>query len=205
MTTTLGGALPSTALTELSERQRQRAFDRYQTLRPHLEEDVPLARVAMEAALPLRTAQDWVSRYRRFGLAGLTRAGRADQGKRRRLSKELIHLAEALALQRPPFGPGAIYREVCRVAREKGQDPPGYHTVYNVVRAIPADLKTLGVKGSKAYRDAYDLVHRREAERPNQIWQADHPTRSLGDPRRWAASTSVVEHHYRRPQPRHRG
>jgi hypothetical protein len=78
-------------------------------------------------------------------LAGLTRAGRADQGKRRRLSKELSHLAEGLALQRPPFGPGAIYREVCRVAREKGQDPPGYHTVYNVVRAIPEDLRTLGV------------------------------------------------------------
>ena len=115
-----------------------------------------------------------MSWYRRFGLAGLTRAGRADQGKRRRMSKELIHLAEGLALQRPPFGPGTIYREVCRVAREKGQDPPGYHTVYNVVRAIPEDLKTLGVEGSKAYRDAYDLVHRREAERPNQIWQADH-------------------------------
>ena len=167
MTTTPGGALPSTALTELSVRQRQHALDRYQTLRPHLEEDVPLARVAMEASLPLRTAQDWVSRYRRFGLAGLTRAGRADQGKRRRMSKELIHLAEGLALQRAPFGPGAIYREVCRVAREKGQDPPGYHTVYNVVRAIPEDLKTLGVEGSKAYRDAYDLVHRREAERPD--------------------------------------
>jgi hypothetical protein len=55
----------------------------------------------------------------------------------------------------------------------KGQDPPGYHTVYNVIRAIPEDLKTLGVEGSKAYRDAYELVHRREAERPNQIWQAD--------------------------------
>lgn len=64
MTTTPGDAVPSTALTELSERQRQRAFDRYQTLRPHLEEDVPLARVAVAAALPLRTAQDWVSRYR---------------------------------------------------------------------------------------------------------------------------------------------
>ena len=169
-----GDAVTHTALTELPERQRQRAFERYQTLRPHLERDVPLARVAMEAALPLRTAQDWVSRYRRFGLAGLTRAGRADNGKRRRLSEELCRFAEGLALQRPPFGPGAIYREVCRVARDKGQDPPGYHTVYNVIRAIPEDLKTLGVDGEKAYRDAYDLVHRREAERPNQIWQADH-------------------------------
>src|SRR5271157_521059 len=174
MTTTPGDAVTRTALTELPERQRQRAFERYQTLRPHLEQDVPLARVAMEATLPLRTAQDWVSRYRRFGLAGLTRAGRADNGKRRRLSEELLHLAEGLALQRPPFGPGAIYREVCRVARDKGQNPPGYHTVYNVIRAIPEDLKTLAVDGEKAYRDAYDLVHRREAEHPNQIWQADH-------------------------------
>src|SRR5271169_4240553 len=108
MATPSDDATACITLTELPEQQRPRAFDRYQTLRPHLELDVPLARVAKEASLPLRTAQEWVSRYRRFGLAGLTRAGRADQGKRRRLSKELIHLAEGLALQRPPFGPGAI-------------------------------------------------------------------------------------------------
>jgi putative transposase len=174
MTTPPDEAVTRAALTELPERQRQRAFDRYQTLRPHLEQDVPLARVAAEASMPMRTAQHWVSRYRRFGLAGLTRAGRADQGKRRRLSAELCRFAEGLALQRPPFSPGAIYREVCRVAREKGQNPPGYHTVYNVIRAIPEDLRTFAVDGEKAYRNTYDLVHRREAERPNQIWQADH-------------------------------
>ena len=56
----------------------------------------------------------------------------------------------------------------------QGREPPGYHTVYNVIRAIPEDLKTLAIDGEKAYRAAYDLVHRREAERPNQIWQADH-------------------------------
>jgi putative transposase len=174
MATPSGDAATRAALTELSEQQRQRAFDRYQVLRPHLEQDVPLARTAREASVPLRTAQDWVSRYRRFGLVGLTRAGRADQGKRRRLADDLRHLAEGLALQRPPFSPGAIYREVCRVARDQGREPPGYHTVYNVIRAIPKDLKTLAVDGEKAYRAAYDLIHRREAERPNQIWQADH-------------------------------
>ena len=42
------------------------------------------------------------------------------------------------------------------------------------IRAIPDDLKTLALNGEKAYREAYDLVHRREADRPNQIWQADH-------------------------------
>jgi len=56
----------------------------------------------------------------------------------------------------------------------RGEPPPGYHPIYNVIRAIPDDLKTLALGGEKAYREAYDLVHRREAERPNQIWQADH-------------------------------
>jgi putative transposase len=86
----------------------------------------------------------------------------------------LRRLAEGLALERPPLGPSAIYREVCRIARARGEAPPGYHTIYNVIRAIPDDLKTLALKGDKAYRQAYDLVHRREAEHPNQIWQADH-------------------------------
>ena len=84
--------------------------------------------------MPLRTAQRWVSRYRRFGLAGLSRHVRADQGKRRRVSDELQRLAESLALQQPSLGPGAIYREVCRVAQAQGRALPGYHTIYNVIR-----------------------------------------------------------------------
>jgi putative transposase len=57
-------------LTELPEQQCQRACDRYQALRPRLARDVLLARVVSEASMPPRTAQRWVSRYQRFGLAG---------------------------------------------------------------------------------------------------------------------------------------
>ena len=32
----------------------------------------------------------------------------------------------------------------------------------------------LAHEGSKAYADTFELVHRREAERPNAVWQADH-------------------------------
>jgi putative transposase len=162
------------ALTELPEPMRRRALDRYQALRPHLEDNLPLTRVAKEASVPFRTAQRWVSRYRRFGLAGLARAGRADRGKPRRLSAELCGLAEGLALQRLPPGPGAIYREVCRVADAQGYRRPSYHTVYKAIRAIPDNLKTLALDGEKAYRETYDLLHRREADGPNEIWQADH-------------------------------
>ena len=159
---------------ELPEEHRQRALERYRLLRPHLDGDLALSHLARSTEHSLRTLQRWVTRYRRFGLAGLSRAGRADSGKRRRISDELRRFAEGLALQKPPLGPTAIHREVQRAALANGQRPPGFHTVYNVIRAIPEPLKTLALDGDKAYREAYDLVHRREAEGANQIWQADH-------------------------------
>ncbi len=32
----------------------------------------------------------------------------------------------------------------------------------------------LAHQGSKAYSESFELIHRREADRPNTIWQADH-------------------------------
>jgi putative transposase len=62
---------------------------------------------------------------------------------------------------------------VCRLAQELGQEPPSYWVVYRIVSALPADLVTLAHRGSKAYGESFELVHRREAEGPNAIWQAD--------------------------------
>jgi len=42
------------------------------------------------------------------------------------------------------------------------------------VRQLPSALMTLAHQGSKAYHQRFDLLHRREAEAPNAIWQADH-------------------------------
>ena len=44
-------------LTELPEPARQRALERYRTLQPHFEQNVPLAQVARTAGLPDRTAR----------------------------------------------------------------------------------------------------------------------------------------------------
>jgi hypothetical protein len=79
----------ATMLTEIAEARQRQALEHYRLIRAHLEQDVPLARVARDAELPLRTAQRWVNRYRQFGLAGLLRSGRADNGKRRRISDDL--------------------------------------------------------------------------------------------------------------------
>src|SRR5947209_274071 len=59
-----------------SETERNRAFERFQLLRPSLEEGIPLARVARDRGLALRTARRWIALYRREGLAGLARKGR---------------------------------------------------------------------------------------------------------------------------------
>jgi putative transposase len=161
-------------LAALSEADRQSALERFRLLQPHLEEDRPLALVARQAGIPYRTAQRWVSLYRRFGLAALARKRRADCGARRSLSPRMQNVVEGLALQKPPLPVAALYRQVCRLAQQAGEKPPCYAVIYDVVRRLPADLVTLAHEGDKAYADAFEMVHRREADRPNAIWQADH-------------------------------
>ena len=71
------------ALASLSESARKIALDRFRLLQPHLEEKRPLKAVARDAGIEYRTAQRWVMRYRKCGLAGLARNDRADRGCRR--------------------------------------------------------------------------------------------------------------------------
>jgi putative transposase len=46
--------------------------------------------------------------------------------------------------------------------------------VRDVVRQLPADLRTLAHRGTRAYGEIYDLVHRHQASKPNALWQVDH-------------------------------
>ena len=89
---------PPGALVALSEAERAAATERFELLKPHLHDGVPLARVAKDAGVPLRSLQRWLARYRAGGLAGLARKARSDQG-RRRLPTELVGLIEGLALR----------------------------------------------------------------------------------------------------------
>ncbi len=161
-------------LTGLSEEQRKLAMERFRLLQPHLERSEPLTTVACNAGIPYRTAHRLVSEYRRIGLAALVRKKRADRGERRAVSTELKDTIEGLALQRPPLPVAALYRKVARCSKERGEKPPSYGTIYNIVRSLPADLVTLAHEGTKAYSNTFELVHRREASGPNAIWQADH-------------------------------
>jgi putative transposase len=161
------------ALASLSESARKIALDRFRLLQPHLEAKRLLKAVARDAGIGYRTAQRWMM-HRKHGLAGLARNDRVDRGQRRAITPELKEILEALALQKPPLPIAALHRQLHRIAIERGQPVPNYKAVYRVVRHLPADLVMLAHEGSKAYGETFELIYRREADRPNAIWQADH-------------------------------
>ena len=167
------GAPDQTALATLGEDGRAEALRRWEVLRVHLEDGVPLARVAAQSGIPHRTLQRWLARYRAGGLAGLGRAPRADRG-RSRFPEPLRLLIEGLALRTPPPSAAHVHRQVTEVAEREGWPVPSYSSVYAIIRGIGPAMATLAHEGSKRYKEVFDLVHRREAAKPNQIWQADH-------------------------------
>jgi putative transposase len=118
--------------------------------------------------------QRWAAQYRRFGLVALARKMRGDSGVRRAVTTNLKAAIEGLALERPPLPITSIYRQVKRFAASTGESSPSYWTVYRVVRDLPEGLLMLAHRGSKAYSESFDLVHRREASKSNAVWQADH-------------------------------
>jgi putative transposase len=160
-------------LTAFSEADRSEAHRRWLILRPHLDDGVPLTRVATETGVSHRTLQRWLARYRAAGLAGLTRGLRADRG-RSRFPEQLRFLIEGLALRKPVPSAAHIHRQVTQVAEREGWPVPAYSTVYAIIRGMDLALRTLAVEGTKRYAEVFELIYRRQAARPNEIWQADH-------------------------------
>lgn len=162
-----------TGLTGVTPAQRERALARWRVLRLHLEDGRPLARVAADDHVPERTLRRWLAAYRAGGLAALARRPRSDKGIRK-MPPELKLLIEGLALHRPAPTTATVHRQVAGVAREQGWAVPSYAAVYDVVEAIDPAMAVLAHEGSKRYKEVFDLVYRREAAKPNEIWQADH-------------------------------
>lgn len=145
---------------------------RYEVLRPHLEDGVPLTRAAHNAHVAVRTAERWLARYRAHGLTGLARLPRTPSG--RRLDPKLVSLIEGMALRKPRPSIATISRRANTIAHQQGWSPASYSTVYSVVTSLDPALLTLAHDGASALRDRYELAYRRTAEHPNDIWQADH-------------------------------
>ena len=150
------------------------ALERFRLIRPCLEEGVPLAVLARQASVTERTLRRWVQRYQRDGLEGLVRKLRADKHTSSVLSLPLRELAEGLALETPRRSIKTIHRMICDVAQKRGERSPSYSTVYHVVSSMDPAMQMLAHAGSKTSSETYDLLYRREATCPNELWQADH-------------------------------
>jgi len=134
-------------LSGISEAARELAMSRFRLIQPHLEENLPLQLVAADARLSFRTAQRWVSQYRKFGLIALVRKSRDDRGGRRVVSPKIKAAIEALALESPPLPVRSICRQVRQFAQATGEPLPRYGTVYDLVRDVPMGLLTLAHRG----------------------------------------------------------
>ena len=161
-------------LAELSVEERALAHERFTLLEPHLRDGKELRSVAESSQASFRTLQRWVAGYKRDGLPGLLRRGRADRGERRTISARLREAVEGLALERPPLPLSSVHRQVSHFAQLIGESAPSYWVVRDIVLGIPQDLQTLAQHGPRRFGELYDLLHRRDASAPNAIWQADH-------------------------------
>lgn len=160
-------------LAELSQEQREVAWARWQVLAPTVQDAAPLTRSARAAGVPVRTAQRWLRNYRAGGLTALARRSRADRGHRR-VPPELVALVEGLALRTPALSMATITRRAAQAAAEHGWAAPSYSTVRAVATALDPAIVALAHDGPAAFRDRFELVYRRRATHPNDVWQADH-------------------------------
>lgn len=147
--------------------------DRWRILRLHVEDQIPLTALARETGIGLRTLQRWHQLYQEGGITALDPQPRADAGTRR-TARELVAFIEHLALTRPRPALTTLHRLVSAEAMRQGLTVPSYATVRDIVQSLDPALVTLALDGPAAYRDRHELVYRRRADRPNEIWQADH-------------------------------
>src|SRR5262249_11286755 len=189
----------TTPVIALTEAQRQVAMKRFAVLQPHLDEDVPLARAARHARVPVRTAERWLARYRQRGPGGRARPPRRD-APAGPLPADLVALIEGMGLKKPRASAAAIHRRVSDIATTQGWRLPSYSTVYAILAALDPAMMTLAHEGAAAFRDRYELIHRHRAAVPNALWQADHTLLDLlildeaGKPVRPWLTTVVGEH-----------
>lgn len=177
------------------------ALQRWELLRPHLHDGVPLPALAARTGVALRTLERWTAAYAAGSLAGLEPKPRADRG-RHRLHPDLVMLIEGLALVRPPSSIATITRRAARAAGERGWAPASYWVVHAIVTGLDPGMVTLAQQGEAAYRDRFEIVWRRSAEHANDIWLADHTMLDIlildpaGHPARpWL--TTVLDDHSR--------
>lgn len=67
----------------MSKQQTLSALDKFQIIRPHLEQGISLSEISKEKELSPKTLKRWLKNYEVNGLKGLERKQRSDKGTRK--------------------------------------------------------------------------------------------------------------------------
>jgi putative transposase len=161
-------------LSELSEIQRNDALVKYRLIEPFLKKEITLKRLCEQNEISLKTVSTWITQYRKLGLIGLSKKSRLDKGTRRSCTTEIKHFIEGLHLKKPHLSYASLYRQVREYTQKNNKPFPCYRTLCSIINRLPKPLTVLAQEGSKSYKQQFDLLYIREANYPNQIWQADH-------------------------------
>ncbi|WP_404456879.1 Mu transposase C-terminal domain-containing protein (plasmid) [Virgibacillus necropolis] len=160
-------------LASCSEEQRQNAMDKFKIIKPYLSDEKTLNTIVKESGISTRTLQYWISKYRQFGLKGLIRKNRGDAGSFK-VAIEVQEEIKNLILNHKKNSITSIHRKICKICTKNNWQKPSYNQVYALSKTLLPSMKKLAYEGRKEYQNSFDLIHRREASYPNEIWQADH-------------------------------
>lgn len=152
----------------------QTALEKYKAIAGHLKRGVPVAEIARTHGITERTLWRWLKQVDTSGLPALQRKTRQDKGKRKSVSSELEQIIAGLILQSPAPTIASVHRTIKEICSRNGWKTPSYRVVHDIGDKLSSGLLTLAHQGEKAYRQAFDIIIRRESERQNEIWQADH-------------------------------
>lgn len=130
--------------------------------------------IAREAKVSTRTVWRKLQAVDARGLKGLHRACRSDKGRRRSLSTKLQEVIEGLFLKSPKPTVTWVWEQVLEACAKNKEKAPSYSLVAEVCRQLDRRLKVLAHDSEEAYEKEFDQILRRQAKRPNEMWQADH-------------------------------
>ena len=161
-------------LSEFSATKREEACKKYKIIEPFLKRSCSLVSIHRKHGIPQRTLALWLNKYRTYGLKGLMHQQRSDKGRIRVCNLNLQQTIEGTYLSHQNFSYASIYRLIVEYCQQKNIQAPSYRFVCRVIHNLPNDVKVLAGQGDKVYKQKFDLLYRRNASRPNEIWQADH-------------------------------
>ena len=161
-------------LSGLSEAASELTISRFRLIQPCLEQKRSLQLVASDAKICFRTAQRWVSQYRKLELVALLRKSREDRGARRVVSAKIKAAIEGLALERDLLClSGPSVGRFASLPRRRASSRHDMELSMTWFVRFQAGYSLSPNTAAGHTSEAFDLVHRCEAPRSNAIWQAD--------------------------------